>query len=235
MPFVVTNPIEVMNPPPRSIAAPAPATSLLAKKAKSLIEQREDLRRRMSDFTTSLLRTRDLDLPCVRVVVANVLAGSREAITGMNPDDRTQVLRQVFDGLSDGLALLAENSQSAVEPSGRAMNAARLNEMMVKLRGLEHSFLDTCACIADGFTDPARKELKGFISHAKTVGTKIGPAARTTMDALDQRLLEATRVGSGAASRAMKAMAREIGSNGTSSAARGRNAKSAARSPKRKG
>lgn len=195
------DPVITLRPVSTPIAvAPTPAApTLLAKKVKGIVENRVDLRRRVCDFSHQLLRGRDLDLANVRIVVANTLIGVREAITGMNPDDRATILRQVFDGLGDGLAALAQ-AQTLLE----APTAPRVGDLSIKLRGMEQSFLETCLAASETFTDPMRREFKTMVTQARQSGTRVAPAAKSAIEFLDERLAQSA--GRGIAKRAVAAM-----------------------------
>lgn len=155
-----------------------------------------DMRQRVHLLTLKAVRDGELtlrDIPkLAREVIEEAAAGLNKAV----PQSSRNVLRQVVDGLTDAAAATAHSTRAAVTSM-----ASRGSEFIKKdavrtvkdLRELEGNFLTALEKASKSLKGAAKDEMEAIIRNARRAGTRIKPAAESTVKAVDGHLVDLTK------------------------------------------
>lgn len=175
------------RPSTRSRSRSRPTTGAASK---------SDMRQRVHLLTLAAVRDGELtlrDIPkLAREVIEEAAAGLNKAV----PQSSRNVLRQVVDGLTDAAAATAHSTRTAVTSM-----ASRGSEFIKKdaartvkdLRELEGNFLTALEKASKSLKGAAKDEMDAIIRNARRAGTRIKPAAESTVKAVDGHLVDLTK------------------------------------------
>src|SRR5690606_5005877 len=107
------------------------------------------------------------------------LDAALEAIDRSAPDDPESVLRQVVDGVGDGLERAAQATRLAVEEAageGRAFAADDLRHTSEDLRTVARMFVETVDRAVSDASERTRKQVSGVRQHAGRTLDAIRPS-----------------------------------------------------------
>lgn len=168
--------------------------------ARRIVEEGVDIRARIHEITSRALSGGGLDAGEVKAAVRDTIEGVKEGLANSLPDrqseGRESTLRQVFDGMSEAVAAAADAARHTVEHAaerGREFSTTELGAMWSKLSSLEQSFLDSVQHAADELGEHARAQLHDIAGEARRAGTRIGPAAKSAMEAVQGKMGETAR------------------------------------------
>jgi hypothetical protein len=136
------------------------------------------VRDRVRALSIATFRDRKLSLSDVPKLVQEVLEGAVATVDKSIPASSRNVLREVFDGLSDGVKAIASAGSTTVD--AKRMLAA------------DADFLGAVKKYAGKASKEVRKELEALVARAERTGPKVADSVRKTAKAADGRLLELT-------------------------------------------
>src|SRR5690242_20130502 len=90
-------------------------SSFATRKAESVARDGADVRERVSKLTTDAFRDRKLGLRDLPGLAAEVMDGAVEGLKQAVPQEQSNVLRQVVDGLGDAYDAAAQAAKSTVK------------------------------------------------------------------------------------------------------------------------
>jgi hypothetical protein len=155
-----------------------------------------DMRQRVHQLTLAAVRDGELtlrDLPkLAKEVIEEAAAGLNKAV----PQSSRNVLRQVVDGLTDAAAATAHSTKVAVSSM-----ASRGSDFIKKdaaktvkdLRELEGNFVTALEKAGKSLKGAAKDEMEAIVRNARRAGTRIKPAAESTIKAVDGHVVELTK------------------------------------------
>jgi hypothetical protein len=129
----------------------------------------------------------------VSKLVHEVLEGAVEGVDASIPASSRNVLREVFDGLSEGVHAVASAGTAAVSDvrqRGRAIAGKDLPNAAKRVRAANEEFLGAVRTFAGKASNQVREELDALVSRAERTGPKIRDSARKAARAADGRLVE---------------------------------------------
>jgi len=153
------------------------------------------VRDRVRELSIAALRDRRLTASDVPKVVREVLEGAVESIDKSIPASKRNVLREVFDGLSDGVKAIASASSTTVDEvreRGRAMKGRNVSVAAKRMLAADADFLGAVRKYAGKASKEVRQELEALVARAERTGPKVAGSVRKTAKAADGRLLELT-------------------------------------------
>ncbi len=180
--------------------------------ARRIVSKGVDIRARMHDLAVRALEG-SLDREKLTKTIAQVMSGVGESLGEVIPEQRGNVLRQVFDGLADAGASAAEAAQQSVEHArsrGSRFTKGELTHLMERLKTLEHSFLIAVGNAKDELAEQARREWDDLTREARRAGTAIAPAAQSALKAADGHALELAKETAKAGLKAAKTLAGDV-------------------------
>lgn len=176
------------------------------------------LRDHVREISVAAFRDRKFSLRDVNSLVHEVLEGAAETVDESIPKSSRNILREVFDGLSEGVhAVASAASNTASEAAGRARKAATKDAPSAahRIREANEEFLDAVTSFASKTTKQVRDELNTMVARAEKAGPKMTDAARNAYKAADGRWselsAETARAGAKVAGRTVGAMAATAG------------------------
>ncbi|MBA4020500.1 MAG: hypothetical protein C0483_25345 [Pirellula sp.] len=166
-------------------------TKARAKKAASGTAVRD----RVRDLSVSAFRDLDLSLSDLSKLVQEVLEGAVEAVDKSIPASRANVLREVFDGLSEGVQAIASSGSAALSDArkrGEAITAKPVANSAKRMRDANTEFLGTVKNFAGKTSKQVRDELNALVKEAEKLGPKVAGSAQKAASASKGRLMELT-------------------------------------------
>lgn len=160
-------------------------------RAKSTAVTGEDIRDRIHDLSVDAFRDRRLKLKDVSKLIHDVLDGAVDGIDSEVPKGRSSVLREVFDGLRDGVHTIASaTTTTAREVRGRAhqVSAKDAPAAASHIRAAHGEFLKAVRSFAGKSSNEVRDELHDLAARAERTAPKVKESARRVATAADGRL-----------------------------------------------
>ncbi len=172
------------------------------------------VRNRVRQLSVDAFRDRDLSLGDVRKLVHEVLDVAVETVDKSIPASSRNVLREVFEGLSEGVHAIASAGSATVNEArerGQQILSKNVPAATKRISDANDEFLGAVRSFADKTSKQVREELDSLVSRAERTAPKVADSARKATKAADGRLIELTdetaRAGVRVARRAAGALA----------------------------
>jgi len=115
----------------------------------------------------------------ISTLVNDVFDGAVQNVDRSIPSTRSNVLRQVFDGLGDGVRAVAAAGSDTIRETGerarRTVNAAGADR---RVRAADRDFLSAVRNFADRASIEVQQELDSLVARAQRMGPKVSQAVR---------------------------------------------------------
>lgn len=170
-------------------------TSTSPKGKKKSASGDATLRDHVREISVGAFRDRRFSLRDVSSLVHEVLDSAVENVDKSIPASNRNVLRQVFDGLSEGVHAAASASAAVAEDAGERFRKATKEDAPAaarRIREANDQFLSAVKAFAGKTTRQAREELDLLVAKAEKTGPKLATAARDAAKAADGRWMELT-------------------------------------------
>jgi hypothetical protein len=169
------------------------------------------VRKRFRDLSLKEFRDRKLSLTDLPTLVNEVLERAVNEVDSSIPKSRGNVLREVFDGLAEGVDAIASAGSAAAGGVRKRTQAIASPDATRRVRAANREFLDSVKSFAHRTSGHVRDELDALVARAERTGPKVAGSARKVANAADGRLIElsgeAASAGVRAARRAASALA----------------------------
>ena len=151
------------------------------------------VRNRVRELSVAAFRDRDLSLGDVPKLVQEVLKGAAEAVEKSIPSSQRNVLRAVFDGLSEGVHSIAVAGSAVVDEArtrSKGLKGKNVSVAMKQARTANADFLNAVENFAGKASKAVRTELETLVAQAKKTGPEVSASMRKATKAADGRLME---------------------------------------------
>ncbi len=156
------------------------------QEAETIVEEASDVQQRIRDTLVSAFGEGQAKLSELPEIASAMMDGAMEVLDQSAPKDSTSVLRQVTDGLSDGMTSTANAARLAVEEArGRGETFARedLQRMVDDLKTIEQLMVDSTKETFDRFQELAGDQMKDLRDHVDRAYAKARPAIEEAISA----------------------------------------------------
>ncbi len=184
------------------------------KKQAEAAASKPGTRARIHKLTVSALREGKLTRAEISGVVHDVLEGTSKAVKDSMPSSRNSSLRQVFDGLEDGMRSVASAGTGAarsVRRRGKAIATHAVPAAKKRLVEANNQFLHAVTLFAKRTSSEVGDELNLLVQRARRSGKEVSAAAKSIRSATDGKIgvmtREAAESGMSLARRAAKGIA----------------------------
>lgn len=150
------------------------------------VKSGDDIRASVRDAVQSAAARTDRATARLTDLTRRTLDAALQAIDRSAPDDPESVLRQVVDGLGDGLERAAQATRLAVEEAageGRAYAADDLRSTSEDLRTVARMFVETVDHAISDASERTRKQVSGVRQHASRTIDAIRPSLESAAEA----------------------------------------------------
>ncbi len=185
--------------------------------AEEIATDGNDIRQRVRDLVVKLVQQRKAGLEKLETVAEQILAGAAKAVDDATPDEQSSVLRQVVDGLAEGMAKAANAAELAFEEAksrGETFANEDVQSMIADLRALREMFVNTVTKAAGSLKSRAAEEASDLKTHAQRAAESIKPAVDSALRAATsqpgQLAKESAEAGVAAARQAAGALAHTL-------------------------
>lgn len=185
--------------------------------AKQVTSDGKAVRDRVRELTVAAFRDRELSMKDVPKLVGEVLEGAVQGLDASIPKTHNSVLREVFDGLGEGVHTIANaGSAVAAEVASRGHTIATKTASTAKhIHAARSEFLGAVKSFARKASKQVGEELHSLAARAEGTGPKLADSARKIKDATSGRMKELSsetaKAGVSAARRAAGALAMGAG------------------------
>jgi len=184
-----------MSEPQQNGAAP------LQEQADAIVTQGQDVRTRIARLVAQTAERYHLDASGLIGLARSVLTGAAQAADRAVGHDPDSVLRQVVDGLSDGLSAAAVACRLTFEEAraqGQTFASEDLAKMRANLKTMGELFVDTVSTTAGKFHSQAAEQLRALRTHAENAKDRILPALTSALVAAGEHPVQFTTESAGA-------------------------------------
>ncbi|MFN7375505.1 MAG: DUF6781 family protein [bacterium] len=172
------------------------------------------LRSHVRETTVNAFRDGKFSLRDVKALAREVIESAAKSVDKSIPASRRHVLRQVYDGLSEGLHTAASaGSAIASDAADRARKVATKDAPAAarRIQEANEQLIEAVKSVANKASKQVREELHTIVAKAEKTGPKVTAAARDAYHAADghwgELTTEAARAGTRAAGRAIGTLA----------------------------
>jgi len=163
--------------------------------ADAIVADGQDVRSRIARLFTQTAEKFHFDRDGLIGLARSILAGAGRAADRAVGHDPGSVLRQVVDGLGDGLSAAAIACQLTFEEA-RAQGKSFASEDLAKIRSdlktVAAMFVDTVAVAAGKFQSLAAGQLQSVRAHAEKAQARIMPAITSALVAAGEHPIQFT-------------------------------------------
>jgi hypothetical protein len=183
-------------------------------KVRDVAAEGRSVRDRVRNLSVEAFRDHKLPLDAVPRVVREVLDGAVKGVDESTPRSRRNVLREVFDGLSDGVHAVASAGSAVIDESRERVRAVtgKKNRQGAGRRAKDANtdFLGAVRDFADRASKSVREELESLADHAERTGPKVADSVRSAGKAADGRWLELSGESAQAGAKMARSAARNL-------------------------
>ena len=194
------------------------STEQLRQKIREAVESGDNVRRRVEHQVAETLHHTELDAEGRRRLAEAVLEGAREGYEKSGKGTDPNRLRDVIDGLADGLNAAANAIQFSVEEaraSGRQFAEQDLQRARDDLRAIKDLFMETVGVATRSASDEFTTQWKQLGQHAAQAWNRVQPAIQSAVESVASHPIdtgkEAVKAGVSAASHAAGSLFSEVG------------------------
>ena len=162
-------------------------------RAKEVASGGTAVRDRVRELSVGAFRDHKLSIGEVPKLVREVLEGAVEGVDVSIPKSSRNVLREVFDGLSEGVQAIASAGSAAakgVRERGQSIAGTNASVAGKRIRAANDEFLGAVRGFAGKASKEVREELDALVARAERTGPKVTGSARKAVKAADGRLGE---------------------------------------------
>ncbi len=168
----------------------------IRERAEQIVEQADGVRRKTQDLVLDVVRSGEDAVRGLPAAVEEVIEGAGEGLKTIAEEQRAEVLRQVIDGISDGVGKTAEAFKLALEEaSGRGRQFAD-----EEVRGTVEDLKTIGSLLGDRLDQFVRhtartmdEQVQDLARHARRAASDARPAIESAIDAAREHPLELGR------------------------------------------
>ncbi len=160
-----------------------------AGEAERIATTGENVRERIREAVTRLIRERRLTLDEMTTLGGSVLDGAVAGVRDLAPQERESALRQVVDGLADAFERTANATRLAMQESaarGQAFTREEVDRTVSDLRELQKRFVNVLTRVTNQAARQLGDQVESINSHIRRTAESIQPsiesALRVAMD-----------------------------------------------------
>lgn len=176
------------------------------------------VRERMRELSVRAFKDGNLSMSDLPELIHDMLEDVIEGVDQSIPKARGSVLREVFEGLSEGVHAIASAGGAAVSgvrERGKKVAGANIPDAAHRIRAANEEFLGAVRMFAQQTSKDVREELDELVDRAEKAGPKVTASARRSVKAADGRMSqlseEAARAGMQVVRRAVGGIAMGAG------------------------
>jgi hypothetical protein len=168
---------------------------------EGIVTEGQDVRKKVARLVAEAVERCCIDREGLIGMVRSTLDGANAAIQRAVPQDPGSTLRQVVDGLGDGLSSAALACRLAFEEAGthgRTFATEDMAKLRTELKSLSDLFVDTVSNTLGRFRTLAAGQLGVLRSHAEQTRTRILPSLESALAAAREHPVQLAKESAGA-------------------------------------
>ena len=167
----------------------------IREEAEAIVAKGQDVRSRIARLVAQTAEKYHLDGEGLIGLARSILEGAASAVDRAVPQDPDSTLRQVVDGLGDGLSAAALACRLAFEEAqaqGKSFAAEDLAKMRGNLKTVGDLFVETVSTTFGKFQSLAAGHLGLLRTHAEKARERVQPALESALAAAREHPLRLT-------------------------------------------
>jgi hypothetical protein len=180
---------------------PEHAHDFVREKVEAIVADGQNVRAQVSQLVTESADRFQLNREGLIGLTQSVLDATATAVDKVVPHDPASVLRQVVDGLGDGLSAAALASRLAVEEAEaqrKSFADEDLSKLNKDLKAIGNLFVDTVFTAAKKARSVTATQLTTLRDHATTTVKRIQPSLESAISAVQKHPLQFAKESVGA-------------------------------------
>ena len=171
-------------------------TADVREKVEIIVARGQDIRRQVSQVVAETAQNSHREKEGLIGITRSVMEGAAGAANKAVSHSPESVLRQVIDGLGDGLSAAALAAQLAIEEANarrQAFAQEDLEKLRKELQILHDLFEDTVSSAAGKFKSATAEQLQTLREHALQTNRRIQPSLKAALHAVKEHPLRLAR------------------------------------------
>ena len=176
-----------MNPQAENLKA------TVQEKAEAIVALGHDVRQQISNLVTAGADQLQVDKHGLLALSRSIMDGATAALEKSMPQDPESVLRQVVDGLGDGLSTAALATRLAVDEAkaqAKSFASEDLSKMTADLHSVRDLFVETVAHAAKRLKSMTGSGLSTLRGHAEQTMKRVLPSINSTLASIAEHPLQ---------------------------------------------
>ena len=162
------------------------AATDLRNRIKAIVQGGDAVRQKIADVTAATARVALASVGDLVDIVRTTASGASEALAAVVADEREKTLREVVEGLGDGLETAAQAAELTLrEARTNLVSYTRedLDRLATSFESLSRQFADSVATGARLVRDQGRTQAGELSKHASATLRRIEPSVQAAVDA----------------------------------------------------
>jgi len=183
---------------------PEPVTEPVSEAVRSAIESGDDVQNRIRDIVVSLFRRADATTASARAAVNGIMQTAADIANRSTPDKPDSVLRNVIDGVTAGLAAVADSTKDAVQEAaerGQRFAGPDLDHAKKNLSGISDILKDTVKYFSSRMTEETGSTFQELKTYAERSAAVVMPAIKASVEAVTKHPVQSASEAAGTAVR----------------------------------
>ncbi|MFO1001563.1 MAG: DUF6781 family protein [Planctomycetaceae bacterium] len=159
----------------------------LSEAIRAAVESGKDVRDRVRDVVVSLFKSSESTTASARAAVSGIVQSATEIVKRSAPGNPDSVLRNVIDGVTDGLSTVAQSTQYAVQEAtarGQRFATQDLDRAKRDLSGISDILVDTVKYFTNRVTEEAGSAASELKTHAERSVSAVTPVLKSSIEAV---------------------------------------------------
>ncbi len=159
------------------------------ERARQIAAQADDVRRQTQCLVVDALKSGKESIGHLPSIAMRVFDGAWRGVEEVTDEKRADVLRDVIDGLSDGMSQGAHAVKLTIEEAksrGESFTEDEIKSAAEDLRALESMFVERIEVLAKSSATETSQQAGDLVSHARNALSSIQPDIASAITAVEQ-------------------------------------------------
>lgn len=181
-----------------------PGAEPVSESVRSAIESGKDVKARVQEIVVNLFRSSEATAASARAAVSGIVQTSAEIVKRSAPENPDSVLRNVIDGVTAGLASVAQSTQYAIQEAtsrGQRFAGQDLDRAKKDLNGISDILVDTVKYFTNRVTEETGATFRDLKTHAERAVAAVSPSIKASLETVAKHPVQTAGEAAGTAVR----------------------------------
>lgn len=176
----------------------------VSETVRAAIESGKDVKARVQEIVVNLFRSSEASTASARAAVSGIVQTAADIVERSAPENPDSVLRNVIDGVTAGLATVAQSTQYAVQEAasrGQRFAGQNLDRAKQDLNGISDILVDTVKYFTNRVTEETGATFRDLKTHAERAVAAVAPAIKSSLETVAKHPVQTAAEAAGTAVR----------------------------------